>query len=273
MPEPQSTRSPDSRPQPPHSAASRPGPAAQRLRAPSWRDPRLLVGVLIVALSVSGVIALVTTQNRTTPVYAADRLLAVGDRLSVEDLRVVQVQIDELSEAYLPASGALPEDAELIAMVDEGELIPRRAVAEDDPQGRQAMTITVEHTLARGVEPGRLVDVWAADAGALGAQEEVAVEQLAARAQVSEITESNTTFGTQERVTVELLVDPEELPALLGATSSASTLSVVPAGAAGELDPEPAAEPDPDPDSNTDLDSDSDPDTDPDSDPDPEDET
>lgn len=243
MPEPHPPPStePKTRTQAP--GAPVPGSAAQRLRRPSWRDPRLLVGVVIVALSVSGVIALMTTQNHTTQVYAADRLLAVGDRLAAEDLRVVQVQIDELSEAYLKVGEGLPEDVEFIAMVDEGELIPRRALAQEDPQGRQAMTIAVEHTLARGVEPGRLVDVWAAESGPLGAQEETRVEQLASRAQVSVITESSSTFGAQERVIVELLVAPEELPALLGATSSASTLSVVPAGAAADAPP--GSEPDP----------------------------
>ncbi|MGJ9373965.1 hypothetical protein [Nesterenkonia sp. CF4.4] len=241
MPEPHSPPSADSRPRPQPAPSST--SAAQRLRRPSWRDPRLLAGVLIVVLSVSGVIALMTTQNRTTEVYAADRLLTVGDRFSTEDLRVVEVQIDELSEAYLLVADALPDGTEFIAMVDEGELIPRRALAEEDPQGRQAMTITVEHTLARGVEPGRLVDVWAADAGTLGAQEEVQVEQIADGAQVSVITEPSTTFGAQERVTVELLVDPEELPGLLGATSSAATLSVVPVGAPAEPGPDPEEDP------------------------------
>lgn len=253
MPESYSPPSADSGPRRGTPETPRSGPAAQRLRRPSWRDPRLLAGVLIVALSVSGVIALLTAQNQTTQIYAADRLLTVGDRLSPEDLRVVQVQIDELSGAYLPATEALPEDTAFIALVQEGELIPRRALAEEDPQGRQTLTIEVEHTLARGVEPGRLVDVWSADAGSLGAQQEVQVQQIAAGAQVSVITESSSSFGAQDRVTVELLVDPSELPALLGATSSASTLSVVPAGAeAGsvpetESETEPETEPDAEP--------------------------
>lgn len=241
MPESHSPPSADSGPRSRTPEAPGTGPPAQRLRRPSWRDPRLLTGVLMVALSISGVIALLTAQNQTTQVYAADRLLTVGDRLSPEDLRVVQVQIDELSGAYLPVADALPEDTAFIALVEEGELIPRRALAEEDPQGRQALTIEVEHTLARGVEPGRLVDVWSADAGPLGAQEEVQVQQIAAGAQVSVITETSSSFGAQDRVTVELLVDPEELPALLGATSSASALSVVPAGS--EAAPASGAEP------------------------------
>lgn len=255
MPESHPPPSADSRTRPHAPEARESVPAAQRLRRPSWRDPRLLAGILIVALSVSGVIALMSSQNRTTEVYAADRLLTVGDRLAAEDLRVVQVQIDELSDAYLPVSGGLPDGTEFIAMVDAGELIPRRALAQEDPQGRQAVTITVEHTLARGVEPGRLVDVWAADAGPLGSQDEVQVEQIADGAQVSVITDSNGSFGAQERTTVELLVEPEELPTLLGATSSAATLSVVPAGAAAqaesESESESGSEPEPEPEPET----------------------
>ncbi len=225
-------------------------PAAERLRRPSWRDPRLLVGLLIVALSVSGVIALLAAQNRTAQVYAADRLLTVGDQLSVEDLRVVDVQIDEVKDSYLSASEQLPSESQIITIVQEGELVPRRAVGPQDPQGRQAVTVEVDHTLARGVEPARMVDVWAADAGAVGQQQEVEVQRIAAGAQVAALTEASNTFGAQAVVTVELLVDPEELPALLAARSSAAALSVVPAGGeptSGEAEAEAEAEPEPDP--------------------------
>ncbi|GAA1136828.1 hypothetical protein [Nesterenkonia lutea] len=211
-------------------------PAAERLRRPSWRDPRLLAGLLIVALSIAGVIALLASQNRTTQIYAADRLLTVGERITVEDLRVVEVQIDDVAESYLSAAEELPQGSVFVAAVAEGELVPRRAVAQEDLQGRQAVTVEVEHTLARGVDPGRMVDVWAADAGALGQQQEVQVERIAAGSQVSAITEASGTFGAQTAVTVELLVDPDELPALLAARSSSAMLSVVPAG----TDPDPA---------------------------------
>ncbi|WP_218220499.1 hypothetical protein [Nesterenkonia sp. Act20] len=226
-----------------HSNGPRPeAPAAERLRRPSWRDPRLLVGLLIVALSVSGVIALLAAQNRTAQVYAADRLLTVGDQLSVEDLRVVDVQIDEVQDSYLSAAEQLPQESRIITIVQEGELVPRRAVGPHDPQGRQAVTVEVDHALARGVEPARMVDVWAADAGAVGQQQEVEVQRIARGAEVAALTEASNTFGAQAVVTVELLVDPEELPALLAARSSAASLSVVPAG--GEPDPE-AGSPEP----------------------------
>ena len=49
-----------------------------RFRRPTWRDPRLLTGLLLVLLSVAGVTAVVTATNRTDPYLAAARDIEVG---------------------------------------------------------------------------------------------------------------------------------------------------------------------------------------------------
>lgn len=210
--------------------------AADRLKRPSWKDPRLLVGVVIVLASVAGVVALVSAQDRTTPVYAAAHTLSVGESVEEEDLRVVNVQIDEVRDGYLLADGELPSGQQFVSVVEEGELVPRRAVDDADPEGRQALTLTVEHPLAQAVEAGRSVDVWAATPGRM-AEDEATVEQLAADAEVSEVSESGTTFGTQSALEVEVLVDPNQVPDILAAASSQAVVSVLPAGS-----PEPGAE-------------------------------
>lgn len=208
--------------------------SGERLRRPSWRDPRLIIGVLIVMVSVAGVVALVSSQDRTAPVYAADRTLAVGESLDVESLRVVDVRIEDLSEHYLDAEEELPGGMQLVSVVEEGELVPARAIAEADPQGRQAVTLEIDHTLARGVEPGRHVDVWASSGPSLAEGESPEVEQLVGSAEVSGVDETSSTFGAQNAVSLELLVAPEELAELLAARSSGWVLSVVPAGESAE---------------------------------------
>ncbi len=50
-----------------------PTPVASRLRAPSWRDSRLLVGVLLVVLSVVLGAVVVARADDRVPVYAAAR--------------------------------------------------------------------------------------------------------------------------------------------------------------------------------------------------------
>lgn len=210
-------------------AARRAGEPAERLRRPSWRDPRLVVGVMIVVASVAGIVGLVASQDRTAPVYAADRLLSVGEQVEVDDLRVVEVRIDEVADRYLSAHDELPADLQFVTVVDEGELIPLRALDQADPHGRQAVTLEVDDALARAVEPGRVVELWAAYGGSVAGDSESRVERLVEDAEVSAVTESTSTFGAQSEVSVELLVDPERLPDVLGARSSAATLSLVPA--------------------------------------------
>lgn len=207
-------------------------PRGERLRRPSWRDPRLLVGLLIVLASVAGVVALLSSQDRTAPVYAADRSLAVGERLEAEGLRVVEVRIEELSEHYLSAAEELPTGMQIVSVVEEGELVPVRAVAEEDPQGRQAVTLEVGHAVASGVEPGRQVDVWAAPGPSLADGQEPEADRLVSAAEVSGIEESTSAFGAQDGLSLELLVSPEELPRLLAARSSGMVLSAVPAAEA-----------------------------------------
>ncbi|OSM44222.1 SAF domain-containing protein [Nesterenkonia sp. PF2B19] len=107
----------------PRSAAE----AADRLRRPSWKDPRLIVGVLLVVVSMAGVVALVGSQDRTAPVYAADRTISVGEPVSAEDLRVVDVRLDDVSGQYLSADREPPADLQFVSVVEEGELVPARA--------------------------------------------------------------------------------------------------------------------------------------------------
>ena len=218
--------------------------AAERLRRPGWKDPRLLVGVLIVLLSVAGVTALVSSQDRTVPIYAADRAFAVGEQLSEEDLRIVDVRIDEVSDHYLSAEEAPKADLQFVSVVDEGELIPRRAVDSADPQGRQAVTLEVDHALAQSVEPGRAVDLWAVSQGTVAEEaDDSRADQLVVAAEVSAVSESSSTFGSATVITVELLIDPEDMPAVLEARSSAGTLSIISTGAEPEGDvPEGAPE-------------------------------
>ncbi|GFZ82108.1 flagellar protein FlgA [Nesterenkonia alkaliphila] len=204
-------------------------PVAARLRRPSWRDPRLIAGALLVLASVVGTVLLVNAQDRTVPVYAADRVLSTGTALAQEDLRIVHVQLEDSAAAYLSAEAELPENAQLIRAVGEGELIPAAALAQSDPDQRQPVTVEVHHELARAVEPGRQVDVWAAG-GFSGPESQAEVTLLAAGSEVAEIRESSSGFGASGTLTIELLVDPAELTGLLTALGSGDTITVLPAG-------------------------------------------
>lgn len=212
--------------------APQPSPA-RRMRRPTWRDPRLLTGIVLIVVSVVGVILLVSAQDRSVPVYAADRELSTGTPVGAEDLRVVNVQLDAAAEHYLSAEADLPTDVELIRPVMEGELLPAAALGSVDSHQRQAVTVEVQHDLARSVQTGRTVDVWAAY-GYSTQQDQGEVTILAAAAEVTDIRESSSAFGTSSGVTVELLVDPDEVPSLLAAIGGGDALTVLPADSQGD---------------------------------------
>ena len=63
---------------------------AARLKKPSWKDPRLLIGILLVLASVVGVISLVGAADQTAEAYAAREPIAVGETLTADKLHRVR---------------------------------------------------------------------------------------------------------------------------------------------------------------------------------------
>ena len=78
-----------------------------RLKRPSWKDPRLLVGILLVLASVVGVVSLVGAADQTTEAYAAREPIAVGETLTTDKLHRVKVRLGEV-EQRLPDPGVRP---------------------------------------------------------------------------------------------------------------------------------------------------------------------
>src|SRR5690554_2394750 len=78
---------------PPRSAPALPAPPATRLRRPSWRDPRLVVGLLLVAVSVAAGSWVVTSAQAATPVWVARGTLTPGTQLSTEHLVAADVRL------------------------------------------------------------------------------------------------------------------------------------------------------------------------------------
>src|SRR5690606_16889177 len=74
---------------------------AARMRRPSWRDPRLGVGILLVVASVALGSWVVARADATVTVYQAAQALTPGEPVDVEDLRPVQIRLDGVEETYL----------------------------------------------------------------------------------------------------------------------------------------------------------------------------
>jgi hypothetical protein len=136
-----------------------PVPTARRLQPPRWRDPRLVVGVLLVLLSVALGSLVVAHADDRVPVYAARIALVPGRPVSADDLRRVDVQLGAQQDRYLGV-GVEPSDRFVLRPVEAGELVPAAAVGGRDDVGVQPLTLGVDAGSAASLRVGSRVDVY-----------------------------------------------------------------------------------------------------------------
>ncbi|GIG39668.1 hypothetical protein [Cellulomonas phragmiteti] len=210
-----------------------PAPTAARLRRPGWRDPRLLVGLALIAASVALGSWAVTTAQRTVPVYVARDVLVPGAALSTATLVVADVRLADHVDGYLRADEPLPEASVLLRTVGAGELVPAAAVGSAADLDVRAVPVTLSGPAPGGLVAGSRVDLWftpAAPTSAL-AQEpagDTTPRELAAALTVAELSSSDGAFASGGARTVHVLVPVEDLPTVLGALAGGGTVDVVP---------------------------------------------
>jgi hypothetical protein len=209
-----------------------PGPVrAARLRRPSWRDPRLAVGAVLVLASVGIGIAVVAAADDTVAVYAARRTLTPGATLGEADLEVVRVRLDGSLDRYLTADGAPAADAVAVRTVGAGEIVPRSAVGSADSLALRPVTVPVEGSAPPGLGPGTLVDVWISVAGADPAGGQAAApEKALAGVEVAAVEAGDTGLaaGGAAVANVAVLLDDDGTARVLGALADGHRIDLVP---------------------------------------------
>jgi len=206
--------------------------AAARLKRPSWKDPRLLVGVLLVLASVAGVISLVGSADRTTEVYAARDAIAVGEMLTEDNVVRAKVRLGDTERQYITAEGGLPEGVVAVQRIGKDQLVPRQSLGAVDALDRKPVAVTVEEALPSQAMAGTRVDVWVALPDAKNGFSEPKL--LLPGAEIAEITSGSTTLGSSRSTVLMVLVADSHMPELLGAQANQAKISVVwnPGGAA-----------------------------------------
>ncbi len=201
---------------------------AARLRRPSWRDPRLLVGLLLVLVSVALGARLVAAADDTTPVWAARSTLAVGTPLTGDTLTAVRVRLPSV-EGYLPADAPPPEGLVATRAVGAGELVPASAAGAATDLARRPVVVPVSGPLPEGLRAGALVDVWVsrADPAARDGSRRPA-ERLVERADVRAVTDDGGGLSATSTTGVEVLLDPAQLPVVLDALAAQASVALVP---------------------------------------------
>lgn len=198
-----------------------PAPPANRLRRPSWRDPRLVVGLILVAVSVAAGSWLVDSAQGSTPVWVARHTLTPGTELTAQHLEVGDVRLGAAQlEGYLDATAPLADGLVVLRTVAAGELVPSAAVGDRGVLDVRPVPVTVPDP-GSAVTAGAVVDLWfvPAEAGE--------PEVLARGLTVDEVTSSGGAFA-QGVTVVHVLVPEAELPVVLAATSGPGEVRLVP---------------------------------------------
>ena len=93
-----------------------------RARRPLSRvDPRLVIGVILVAASVAGVLAIVSALDRSVTVYTARDTLIAGDVVTARELLQTEVRLGTLLESYLTPESLPAEGVVIARTVDKGD--------------------------------------------------------------------------------------------------------------------------------------------------------
>ena len=205
-------------------------PAAVRLHRPGWRDTRLLVGLVLVAVSVTVGASAISAAGRTVPVYAAAEPLVPGERVDAGALVIREVRLAESAGRYLEADGDLPDGLVAIRTVGEGELVPASAVAATVDLAMRPVAIAPDGALSADVVEGSTVDLWfvpaASEPGAGTAADEP--YELASGLTVAEVTEPAGSFSVGAGVTVHVLVPRADLSGVLAALADEGSVEIVP---------------------------------------------
>ena len=138
-------------------------PTARRASAPGWRDPRLWIGVGLVAASVLVGALVLGTSDDTVAVWAATEAMGPGHALTADDLTVRRVGFADAADAdlYVGADEQLPSGVHLLHGVAAGELLPRAAVGSEETSALREVPVSVASDQVPGsVGEGDVVDVY-----------------------------------------------------------------------------------------------------------------
>jgi len=140
--------------------AELPKPTAVRLQKPSWRDSRLIVGVVLVLLSMTVGAKAIASADDTQPMYAAAASLVPGQPVRQSDVRRVDVQLGSDRHRYVPADHDIAPNTFVLREVRPGELLPTSALGTRETIDLKPVSVPVDSGAAGQLAAGSVVDVW-----------------------------------------------------------------------------------------------------------------
>jgi hypothetical protein len=209
-------------------------PPARRASTPGWRDPRLWVGLAIVAASVFAGALVLGSSDDTVPVWVASASLGAGESLTSGQLAVRRVRFADAGDAtlYLRADQQLPAGLHLSRDVGAGELVPRAAVTTaSGPELREVPVSVAADQVPGGLTTGDRVDVYVRPSAQTACQAAPVCQGRPALSGVGvlDAPAADDQFGSDGTRPVVLAMTPRQARRFFGllATTQAATLTLV----------------------------------------------
>jgi hypothetical protein len=135
---------------------------ARRLGSARWRDPRLAIGILLVAASVVLGARVIDAADDTVAVWSLRTDLPAGTAVTAADVTVTRVHFASSTEAglYLSADGQLPPGAVLAHDVRAGELLAASTLSSPSAAAAELPLAVPDGSLPADLGAGDRVDVW-----------------------------------------------------------------------------------------------------------------
>jgi hypothetical protein len=211
--------------------AELPKPTATRLKKPSWRDTRLVVGVVLVLLSMTVGAKVVAVADDTVPMYAAAVSLVPGQPVSQSDVRRVDVQLGVDRHRYVAADHDIAPDTFALREVRPGELLPTSALGTRAVIGLKPVSVPVDGGGAAELAAGSVVDVWVNAKDPSSAAEKygdpVRTLEAAPVARTPDATGSGL-GAASGRTAVQIMVPEAGVRALIAAIDQGAKITLVP---------------------------------------------
>ncbi|UYG15723.1 SAF domain-containing protein [Brachybacterium huguangmaarense] len=198
--------------------------AALRLRRPRWRDPRLLIGIVLVLVSVIAGMLLLSRLSATTTVLVARGDVVVGDILEADDFTTAELRLGEQVARYADSPDDIPDGAVATATVHAGELLPLSAIGQADGVELRPVVVAVDSAVAASVGPGAQVELWTTPTGT--STDARATSTLLVEDGVVRSVDEGSSLGMRS-MTIEVLVAADDVPAVLEALAADDRLDVI----------------------------------------------
>jgi hypothetical protein len=189
-------------------------------------DPRVVLGLALVAASTLGVTGVVQGLNRTMPVYRAAEPLVPGARIGAADLVATPVRLGPADSLYL--TGPVPADGYVVTRtIAAGEIVPLSALGSAAGLNTASVVVDLSTRLSGSIVPSAVVDLWSAPKKAGSTTEYGAPVVLVSGATVVRTIAPQGLVTSVQQNTVELQVPREDVAAVLQAVADGDRISAV----------------------------------------------